>query len=263
MGQLPMYLVQDNHEGIITRDRFNQAKAEFARRNAGRAPSQKLAPTGRSCYSAKYALTERLVCGECGTLYRRCVWVKRGQKFAVWHCASRIDYGTKYCHDSPTLREETLQAAILAAINTVMSQQEALMGQIEDAMRTELIPFPGSMSISDIDQRLDELDKEFQGLFADSKDGGFMKHAEEFKRISADMAALKTQRADLLEQQNSDSAASQRIASAMEILSAGSADIQWNESTIRQLVDTVKVLSANRIRIYLQGGIEIEQELVD
>ena len=90
-----------------------------------------------------------------------------------------------------------------------------------------------------------------------------MKHAEEFKRISADMAALKTQRADLLEQQNSDSAASQRIASAMEILSAGSADIQWNESTVRQLVDTVKVLSANRIRIYLQGGIEIEQELVD
>ena len=135
------------------------------------------------------------------------------------------------------------------------------MGQIEDAMRTELIPFHGSMSISDIDQRLDELDKEFQGLFADSKEGGFMKHAEEFKRISADMAALKTQRADLLEQQNSDSAASQRIASAMEILSAGSADIQWNESTIRQLVDTVKVLSANRIRIYLHGGIEIEQTI--
>ena len=144
-----------------------------------------------------------------------------------------------------------------------MSQRETLVGQIEDAMRMELIPFPGSMSISDIDRRLDELDKEFQALFADSKDGGFMKHAEEFKRISADMAALKKQRADLLEQHNSDSAASQRIAGAMEILSAGSADIQWDESTIRQLVDTVKVLSANRIRIYLQGGIEIEQELVD
>ena len=146
----------------------------------------------------------------------------------MWRCSSRIDYGTKYCHDSPTLREKSLQAAILAAINTVMSQKEALVGQIEDAMRMELIPFPGSMSISDIDRRLDELDKEFQALFADSKDGGFMKHAEEFKRISADMAALKKQRADLLEQQNSDSAANQRIAGAMEILSAGSADIQWD-----------------------------------
>lgn len=262
MGQLPMYLVQDNHEGIVSRDDFNAVKAEFARRNARRAPSQKLAPTGRSCYSAKYALTERLVCGECGTLYRRCVWTKRGQKFAVWRCASRVDYGTKYCHDSPTLREEALQAAILSVINTVMSQRETLVGQIEDAMRMELIPFPGSMSVSDIDQRLEDLDKEFQTLFADSKDGGFMKHAEEFKRISADMAALKEQRASLLDRQNSDSAASRRIAGAMDILNAGSgAFTEWNESLIRQLVDTVKVLSANRIRVYLQGGIEIEQEL--
>ena len=30
---------------------------------------------------------------------------------------------------------------------------------------------------------------------------------------------------------------------------------------IRQLVDTVKVLSADRIRGYLRGGMEIEQEM--
>jgi len=109
VGQLPMYLTQDHHEGIVSRDTFNAARAEFARRSAGRAPSRKAAPTGRSCYSAKYALTGRLVCGECGTLYRRCVWSKRGQKKAVCRCASRIDYGTKYCHDSPTLDETALQ----------------------------------------------------------------------------------------------------------------------------------------------------------
>lgn len=262
MGQLPMYLVQDNHEGIISRDTFNAVKAEFARRNAGRAPSQKLAPTGRSCYSAKYALTERLVCGECGTLYRRCVWTKRGQKFAVWRCASRVDYGTKYCHNSPTLHEEPLHAAILAAINCSMSQREVLVGQIEDAMRMELIPSPGSMSVSDIDRQLTELDKEFQTLFAKSKDGGFMKHAEDFKRISDNMAALKKQRADLLDRQNSNSAASRRIKDAINILNAGSAAItEWDESVIRQLVDTVKVLSADRIRVYLRGGAEIEQKI--
>ncbi|WP_295750165.1 recombinase zinc beta ribbon domain-containing protein [uncultured Oscillibacter sp.] len=51
---------------------------------------------------------------------------KKGRRFAVWRCASRINHGTKYCHDSPALREEPLQAAILAAVNPVMSQQEAL-----------------------------------------------------------------------------------------------------------------------------------------
>lgn len=43
VGQLPMYLVQNNHEGIVTREKFYEVQAEFARRNAGRAPSQKLA----------------------------------------------------------------------------------------------------------------------------------------------------------------------------------------------------------------------------
>ena len=46
VGQLPMYLTQDHHEGIVSRDTFNAVKAEFARRNAGRAPSRKQAPPG-------------------------------------------------------------------------------------------------------------------------------------------------------------------------------------------------------------------------
>ena len=262
VGQLPMYLAPDNHEGIVSRDTYNAVQAEMARRNARKAPSRNKAPTGRGCYSAKYALTERLVCGECGTLYRRCVWSKRGMKRVVWRCASRVDYGTTYCRNSPTLDEGPLQEAILAAINSAMSQKEVLIGQITSAMRTELIPIPGgTMSLADIDRRLEALNQEFQRLFAKAKDsGGYMQYADDFKRITNDMAALKEQRTALLEQQNSDSATNRRIQDAVDILENSSAEItEWNESMIRQLVDTVKVLSADRIRVYLRGGIEIEQ----
>ena len=263
VGQLPMYLKRNNHEVIVSRDTYNAVRAEFARRNAGRAPSRKLAPTGRSCYSAKYALTERLVCGECGTLYRRCVWTKQGEKFAVWRCASRVDYGTKYCHDSPTLREDALQAAILAALNDAMSQREVLVGRIESAMRAELVSLPGEyLSAADIDRQLDGLNQEFQALFRQTSGADYLSHAEEFKRISDEMSALKEKRALLLEQQNSDSAVNRRIRDAVDILNNGSPEItEWNESVVRQLVDTVKVLSANRIRVYLRGGMESEQIL--
>ena len=264
VGQLPMYLTQDHHEGIVSRDTFNAVKAEFARRNSGHAPSQKQAPTGRSCYSEKYALTGRLVCGECGTLYRRCVWSKNGKKKAVWRCTSRIDYGTKYCHESPTLHEEPLKAAILAAINSAMSRRAALVEQIADAMRMELAPVPGeTMSLSDIDRRLAELDGEFRELFAASKeDGGYLKHADTFKRIAEDMAALKEKKALILAQQEGNSAANRRIQDAVNILNAGSAEItEWDKDMIRQLVDTVKVLSADKIRVYLRGGMEIEQTI--
>ena len=261
-GQLPMYLTQDHHEGIVSRDTFNAVRVELARRNAGQAPSRNKAPTGRACYSAKYALTERLICGECGTAYRRCAWTKRGKKRVVWRCASRVDYGSRYCHDSPTLDEGPLQEAILTAINSAMSRKEALVEQITAAMRTELAPVPGeSMSISDIDRRISELEQEFQTLFALSREeGGYLRYADDFKRITDDVAALKGKRSTLLEQQSSNSAASRRILDAVELLNSGTAAItEWDESVIRQLVDTVKVLSVDRIRVCLRGGIEIEQ----
>lgn len=263
-GQLPMYLVQNHHEGIVSRDTYNAVQAEMARRNAGRAPSQNKAPTGKSCYSAKYALTERLVCGKCGTLYRRCAWTKRGKKRIVWRCASRVDYGTRYCKDSPTLDEKPLQAAILAAINAAMSQKSVLVAQITEAMRMELKQGDeGAMSLSDIDRQIAELDKEFRDLFNKSRtDGGYLKYADEFKRITEDVATLKARRNTLLTQEQADSAANKRISAAVQILNSGSADItEWDESVIRQLVDTVKVLSDDKILVYLRGGRAVEQTI--
>jgi len=40
-GQLPMYLVQNHHEGIVERKTFDAVQAEMARRSAGKSPSKK------------------------------------------------------------------------------------------------------------------------------------------------------------------------------------------------------------------------------
>ncbi len=94
VGQMAQYYMPDHHEGIVSREQYNAVKAEMARRSALRSPS-KSAVTGRSCYTSKYALSDRLVCGECGTLYRRCIWTSLGRKYPVWRCTSRLNYGTK------------------------------------------------------------------------------------------------------------------------------------------------------------------------
>ena len=262
-GQLPMYLIQDHHPAIISRDTYNAVQAEFARRTSGKAPSTKLAPTGQACYSAKYALTGIVICGECGNQYRRCVWNKRGQKRPVWRCSNRIDYGSKYCHKSPTIYEVPLKAAILDAINSVMSDKEVLIQQIEDAMRMELMPFPGgTMSAGDIERKIKELEAEFQALFeeAQKEPGGYMKYTEEFQRITNDIAELKNKKSLLMEKQQSDSAANKRIQDAVRLLNNSSAEVtEWDEGMIRQLVDYVKVLAEDRVLICLRGGIEVER----
>ena len=76
------------------------------------------------------------------------------------------------------------------------------------------------------------------------------------------MTALKEEKVAIMAQQEDDSAANRRIRDAMNVLNAGSVEITgWDKDIIRQLVDTVKVLSADRIRVCLQGGMEIEQTI--
>lgn len=264
-GQLPMYLIQNHHEGIISREMFNAAQAELARRNAGKAPSQKQAPTGRAKYSAKYALSDRLICGECGSLHRRCVWTHHGQRRVVWRCISRIDYGSRYCHEAPTLDEKPLQDTILAAINSVMSRKDILIGQIADAMRMELLPSGGDgVSLGDLDRMIEAQERRFGELFASVQSNqDFMARAEEFKAINDELSALKSRKALLMEQQSRDSAANWRVDEAVELLSEGTAELtEWDESVIRQLVETVKVISKEKILVTLQGGIQIEQDMV-
>lgn len=264
-GQLPMYLVQNHHDGIVDRKTFDAVQAEIARRSAGKSPSKKNAPTGMTSYASKYALSERLVCGECGTLYRRCTWSKGGKKRVVWRCVSRLDYGTKYCHNSPTLDEEPLQRSILAAINSVMSQKSALIRQITSAMEVELAPVPGeSISLAAIEQRLDELNNLTRELVAEA---ARIKDAEAYttqlREIMNEAAELKEKRAYIEEQRQNNTQAVQRIEDAAAAMEQASCHIcEWDEALIRQLVDTVKVYSAEKITVYLRGGVQVDQDMI-
>ena len=260
-GQLPMYLVENNHEGIIDRQIFQRTQSEIARRAGSKAPSKKTASTGLTRYSGKYALTERLVCGECGTLYKRCTWTQKGEKRIVWRCISRLDYGKKYCHNSPTMDEVPLQNAIMEALNSIMAERTVLIRQITDAMQTELNPIQGEfMSMGDIDSRIAELNARTNKLMKEAKDnGGLAAYSDQFKEIMNEIAELKKRKAAIAAQQADNIEMANKTAAAVEAMNNFSAEItEWDDTLVRQLVDTVKVLAKDKILLILKSGKEIE-----
>ena len=260
-GQLPMYLVRDNHPAIVSRDTYNAVQAELARRNALKSPSQKQAPTGRSCYTSKYALSDRLVCGECGTLYRRCSWQRNGKKKIVWRCISRLDYGTKYCHNSPTLEEGSLQQTILTAINSVMPSKEAMAQSITDAMVEETLSLPGDqMTLGEIKNRIQALQDDFSALLQKAAENPSEDYSEQFQKNTSELAVLKKQRNALETYLRRKGDAYDKVQVTKDLLDGLSPQLtQWDENWIRQLVHTVKVISADHIRVYLNNGTEIDQ----
>ena len=166
-GELPMYYARDNHPAIIPREIYYRVKEEMARRTSKRKVLQKTAKTEQGKYSAKYALSELLICGECGTPYKRCTWARNGKKRIVWRCISRLEFGTKYCHDSPTLEEDKLHRAITAALNEYGATRAEIKADVLEL--TELAQSGGEdsgTSLLELRQRLDALTAE-QALLLD------------------------------------------------------------------------------------------------
>ena len=241
VGQMAQYYMPDHHEAIVSREQYNAVKAEMARRSALRSPS-KQAVTGRSCYTSKYALSDRIVCGECGTLYRRCTWTSRGRKYPVWRCTSRLNYGTKYCRDSPTIKEE----------------------RIKNAVSLELLPVQGqTMSLADIEHRLEQLDEQFQNLLAKAIDAEDKEACNaQFAEILAEQTALKKQKEEILQSSvDTDRICTRMKQAAQAVENTAQTITEWNENAVRQIVERVTVLSADEILVRIKGGAEIKQRL--
>ena len=76
-GQLPMYIIENNHAPIIERDTFDLVQQEFATRSKNYKRSE----------SMPYPFTGRIKCGNCGANYQRKI-NNAGTKYqkAVWIC---------------------------------------------------------------------------------------------------------------------------------------------------------------------------------
>ena len=259
-GQLPQVLVQNNHPGIVTREMFYSVQEEMKRRTASRSPSTKSA-TGRTSYASKYALSERLVCGECGTLYRRCTWNIRGKKKIVWRCVSRLDHGTKYCKQSPTMEETALQVAIMDAINRFMDTSGSLAKNATAGFLMILKPQEDAeFTLGEVKRRIQELTAEFNTLF--EMDGSEVTEKDRFAEITLELGELKKKQETISAQLRNNQgiqAKVNRFASAAERIDHSLTE--WDEEFIRQMIHTVEVISADKIRVVLTDGTVVMQEV--
>ena len=167
-------------------------------------------------------------------------------------------------HGVKTARNESCGAVSADSPTAKNIAISLLLCQIVGAMEMELTPIPGeTMTIAEIDHQLEALNKRFQMLLSKAAEEGADTYTEQFKAIMDKTAALKDKRTTIEAQRKENADANQHIARAVETMQAASAELtEWDEPIIRQLVDTVKVVSVDEIIVYLRGGVEIRQDII-
>ena len=259
----PMYFVENNHPAIIDPATFGRAQEELARRTGKRKVKQKGTKTEQGRYSSKYALSELLVCGECGTPYRRCTWTVKGEKKPVWRCINRLDFGKRYCHHSPTMEESVLQEAVMAAIMRTAKQSADVLGTLKLHVGMGLKNDDGEDNSLDIQIRIAEIDAEFKAMLqAIATDTVEDFDEQRATALMAEKNSLEQQLAQLDNAQQEKENAESRLDEIFTILDGlENHPMEYDDRLVRQVLECVVVESKEKIKVIFAGGLEVEQAI--
>ena len=264
-GERPMYYVENNHPAIIPRETFDRVQAEMTRRSSKRKVLQKRGRTELGKYSGKYALTELLVCGECGSPYKRVTWARNGTKRIVWRCVSRLEFGTRYCHNSPTLDEEKLHQVILAAVNEFTAiRQEVLPDVLAMAEEAKQALSQAGAELLALKKRMEEVSREqndvLDRLLANMGDAALntwmMALTKEKEALKAKIAEVRQVEVSAEEQ----AARRQQMWESLQERTEGCTE--FDEELVRQFIQKVTVENAETIRVHFRDSdVVLEQGL--
>ena len=263
-GELTQYYITDNHPALIGREDFLQTQAELTRRAGKKKVSKKKTKSALGKYCSKYALSERLVCGECGSMYRRVMWTRKDGKKPMWRCINRLEFGTQYCKHSPSLPEGPLHQAILACIQKVAGNREDILQSLRE-VRDNLLAFPDTnASTFSLQQKIDQLQQEMAALVKIMAQGGDSQfYAAKLRELSEQKVKLARQLQESQQQQQEGKIRAYQEQQALIVLSnEDSLDLtEFHEDFIRRVIEQVTVLSKDRILVRFVGGFEVEGKI--
>ena len=154
-GNKTMYYIENSHPAIISKEIFKEAQIERARRTVNSITTENLDKhDSKSRYSGKNPLSNRIICSDCGSFFRRAVWRKRnGEKEPVWRCSNKLKNGKGACPHSITLKESLLLNELGIMINGKLNSKEKMKSELAKVLSDFVNP-------KDIKTRQDQINKE-------------------------------------------------------------------------------------------------------
>ena len=261
-GQKARYLVQDDHEAIITRDVFYAVQAEIAKRNTERKKSE-LFSTTKGRYSGKYALSELLVCGCCTGHYRRKTVKKKDGVMHYWRCSSRLEHADKYCSNSIGLEEDAVKDAVCRALSRVLKRREKGYEVVNSHLIYAASADERSEDMYFIDKGIRDEEQRIMDLSKLARESG--NNQEKFEAAIADctkrIKILREKKEQVIRQLNFNEEAKREMDRIKAYLAEDRAVVdKFDDSTVRRLVNQIVVSEDLKLTIYIKGGYEIEEQ---
>lgn len=175
---------------------------------------------------------------------------------------SRIQYGKKKCHSSPTVDEQALHRAIVSAINEFCEVKDDVAKALRESI-IEALDQNQNGSVHAAQQRIDELARNMDELIklatvpetAENAMSDIAKFSEEMKTLRE---FIETEKAKQTEVQHG----SDELSNVLQRLEKEDFTLtEYDDIVTRQLIEQITVESKDTITVTFKGSFEVRKEL--
>ena len=149
-GEMPQYFIENNHEPIITREEGQIVREiyEYRRKQMGINDSGK--------YQNRYEFSSRIICGECGSIFRRQkIYIGKPYEKIQWCCIQHIRDISK-C-SMKAIREDIIKEAFLTMWNKLVSNYKNILIPLLESLKGLRTNEEQEEEIKDLNNKIMEL----------------------------------------------------------------------------------------------------------
>ena len=255
-GEKNQYLIQNNHEAIISHADFEAAGVILDHRG-----KEKGVEKGCSKYQNRYPLSGKMKCSECGSSFKRRIHGSSNRKYIGWCCSKHI-LDVSEC-SMRFIREDDIHQAFVTMINKLIFGHKFILKPLLNSLRA--VNYSDNLvQIQELDTKVEENAERRQVLMS-LMTKGYLEPVlfnAQNNELRKEATILKAQKEAFSRSLNGGMATATEAELLLKYVSKANQIEGFDEKLFEQYVEKIIVYSNKEIGFKMKCGITLKERQV-
>ena len=254
-GDRDQFFITNHHEPIVSRQDF-ELVSRIIRQHA----AEKKLEVQTKKYSKRYPFSGKIVCGQCGSTFKRRTQCTGDQKYILWACREHLEH-RKEC-SMKALRESVIEDAFTTMMNKLIFAREQILKNLLDGIRRQN-HVSNLDRINEIEKALDEM-RDRKNTLTTIMAKGFLEPAaynKEVNDLAGAAATLEKERGAFMKQINGDMKKIDALREIIAYTDGAEMLTSFDAELFDRFIDHITVNSKEALVFTLKCGLNLEERV--
>lgn len=254
-GEMDQFYMEGHHDAIVSREDFEAVAALVEQR-----AKEKGITKGDAKYQARYPMSGKVFCGECGSPHKRRMNYSTHIQYPALTCSGHLK--DKNSCSQKFIREDALQMAFVTMMNKLIFAHKEVLQPLLTSLRS--ISQKDAISrLSELDERL-EKNAERQNTLTTLMTRGYIDPAlftQESNDLLTEAQALTEEKEHLVFSVNGEMKKTEKLADLIRFCSRGEMLTEFEGDCFSQYVERVVIHERTTAAFELKCGLTLKERI--